>query len=92
MGTLGFEEYVEPLNLYLHKYREVNQAETLPLTLACQACCGAQRFNSCRRVRRHRLQNKQLETSKRKDLSRITRWAAAVCPDSLCRDLLSPLI
>ena len=23
MGTLGFEEYVEPLNLYLHKYREV---------------------------------------------------------------------
>ena len=23
MSTLGFEEYVEPLKLYLHKYREV---------------------------------------------------------------------
>lgn len=23
MGTLGFEAYVEPLKLYLHKYREV---------------------------------------------------------------------
>ncbi|KAK9813984.1 hypothetical protein WJX73_007950 [Symbiochloris irregularis] len=26
MGTLGFEEYVEPLNLYLHKYREGEKA------------------------------------------------------------------
>lgn len=24
MSTLGFEEYVEPLKLYLHKYREVS--------------------------------------------------------------------
>jgi nuclear transcription Y subunit beta len=23
MGTLGFEEYVDPLKIYLHKYREV---------------------------------------------------------------------
>jgi nuclear transcription Y subunit beta len=23
MGTLGFEDYVEPLKLYLHKYREM---------------------------------------------------------------------
>jgi hypothetical protein len=23
MSTLGFEEYVEPLKVYLHKYREV---------------------------------------------------------------------
>jgi hypothetical protein len=23
MSTLGFEEYVEPLKLHLHKYREV---------------------------------------------------------------------
>ena len=39
MGTLGFEEYVEPLNLYLHKYREVPllqpvlaSAENRPIT------------------------------------------------------------
>ena len=25
MATLGFEEYVEPLKMYLHKYREVSQ-------------------------------------------------------------------
>lgn len=25
MSTLGFEEYVEPLKLYLHKYREVSR-------------------------------------------------------------------
>lgn len=25
MSTLGFEEYVEPLKLYLFKYREVNK-------------------------------------------------------------------
>lgn len=24
LGTLGFEEYVEPLKIYLHKYREVS--------------------------------------------------------------------
>uniref|UniRef100_A0A0D9V7H8 Transcription factor CBF/NF-Y/archaeal histone domain-containing protein n=1 Tax=Leersia perrieri TaxID=77586 RepID=A0A0D9V7H8_9ORYZ len=24
MGTLGFEEYVDPLKIYLHKYREVS--------------------------------------------------------------------
>ena len=23
MSTLGFEDYIEPLKLYLHKYREV---------------------------------------------------------------------
>lgn len=26
MSTLGFEEYVEPLKLYLHKYREAEKA------------------------------------------------------------------
>ena len=25
MSTLGFEEYVEPLKVYLHKYREVGK-------------------------------------------------------------------
>lgn len=29
MGTLGFEDYIEPLNLYLHKYREVWPAKLL---------------------------------------------------------------
>jgi hypothetical protein len=24
MSTLGFEEYIEPLKVYLHKYREVS--------------------------------------------------------------------
>ena len=26
MSTLGFEEYVEPLKIYLHKFREVPPA------------------------------------------------------------------
>lgn len=30
MSTLGFEEYFEPLKLYLHKYREVTNATTTP--------------------------------------------------------------
>ncbi|XP_064936635.1 nuclear transcription factor Y subunit B-4-like [Musa acuminata AAA Group] len=30
MGTLGFEEYVEPLKLYLQLYREVNLLPSLP--------------------------------------------------------------
>lgn len=30
MSTLGFEEYVEPLKLYLHKYREVRHAPLPP--------------------------------------------------------------
>ena len=25
MSTLGFEDYIEPLKLYLHKYREVRR-------------------------------------------------------------------
>jgi Histone-like transcription factor (CBF/NF-Y) and archaeal histone len=29
MGTLGFEEYVEPLKIYLSKYREVRAPECL---------------------------------------------------------------
>ena len=32
MSALGFEEYVEPLKMYLHKYREVSiQSTCLPL-------------------------------------------------------------
>lgn len=30
MQTLGFDNYVEPLKLFLHKYREVNKCETNP--------------------------------------------------------------
>jgi|TARA_B110000305_G_C19452389_1_gene648729 nuclear transcription Y subunit beta len=30
MSTLGFEEYVEPLKVYLHKYREASQPSTNP--------------------------------------------------------------
>jgi hypothetical protein len=29
MGILGFEEYGEPLKLYLHKYREVSTPSCL---------------------------------------------------------------
>lgn len=35
MSTLGFEDYVEPLKLYLHKYREVGD-----LVLAVVVCNG----------------------------------------------------
>ena len=28
MSALGFEEYVEPLKMYLHKYREVGRVRT----------------------------------------------------------------
>ena len=30
MSTLGFEEYVEPLKVYLHKYREASQPSPNP--------------------------------------------------------------
>nr|XP_051201062.1 F-box protein SKIP19-like isoform X2 [Lolium perenne] len=30
MATLGFENYIEPLKLYLHKYRECEQLEVVP--------------------------------------------------------------
>jgi Histone-like transcription factor (CBF/NF-Y) and archaeal histone len=33
MSTLGFEDYIEPLKLYLHKYREVRRR------LACTCVC-----------------------------------------------------
>ena len=36
MSTLGFEEYVEPLKVYLHKYREVSKI----LYHAYQALCS----------------------------------------------------
>ena len=32
MSTLGFEEYVEPLKVYLHKYREVGKNSLLRIT------------------------------------------------------------
>lgn len=31
MSALGFEEYVEPLKMYLHKYREVRIFVHLPV-------------------------------------------------------------
>jgi len=39
MATLGFEEYVEPLKIYLQKYREV--IDGLP-SLCCR--CGSSLF------------------------------------------------
>jgi hypothetical protein len=30
MSTLGFEEYVEPLRVYLQKYREVRRERNVP--------------------------------------------------------------
>jgi len=36
MATLGFEEYVEPLKMYLHKYREVSDGSC---SLLCR--CGS---------------------------------------------------
>lgn len=55
MSTLGFEEYVEPLRVYLQKYREVRPARLrrclvlgcadaapfAPLRAACRLRCGA---------------------------------------------------
>ena len=35
MSTLGFEDYVEPLKLYLQKFREVRMHYTTPLLPAC---------------------------------------------------------
>ena len=35
MSALGFEEYVEPLKMYLHKYREVGNP--LKLRSPCQS-------------------------------------------------------
>lgn len=36
MSTLGFEDYVEPLKVYLHKYREVSwMALGVQYTLYC---------------------------------------------------------
>jgi nuclear transcription Y subunit beta len=32
LGTLGFEEYVEPLKIYLKNYREVSFNSNLPLS------------------------------------------------------------
>ena len=37
MSTLGFEEYFEPLKLYLHKYREVTNA-TIASPILCSTC------------------------------------------------------
>lgn len=31
MSTLGFEDYIEPLKLYLHKYREVGAVLMCPI-------------------------------------------------------------
>ncbi|KAI4962845.1 hypothetical protein ZWY2020_025250 [Hordeum vulgare] len=34
MGTLGFEDYVEPLKLYLKLYREVHPQDLIMLALS----------------------------------------------------------
>ena len=45
MSTLGFEDYIEPLKLYLHKYREVrcgperDTAEPVQMASGCAFCC-----------------------------------------------------
>ena len=42
MSTLGFEEYVEPLKVYLHKYREVRpclQAKVFSLSRVADVLC-----------------------------------------------------
>uniref|UniRef100_A0A452ZZ48 Transcription factor CBF/NF-Y/archaeal histone domain-containing protein n=1 Tax=Aegilops tauschii subsp. strangulata TaxID=200361 RepID=A0A452ZZ48_AEGTS len=45
MGTLGFEDYVEPLKLYLKLYREVFIHSFIPLfsCCLCYACAACER-------------------------------------------------
>ena len=53
MSTLGFEEYVEPLRVYLQKYREVRPARPRTLFRSGHADAASRRFPAlpCRRLR-----------------------------------------
>lgn len=61
MSTLGFEEYVEPLKVYLHKYREVRpclQTEVFPycgLLMVVPYSADRRRKGYHRKARRWRL-------------------------------------
>lgn len=41
MTSLGFDNYVEPLKLYLQKYREANKGDNKPLTLVDVGAAGS---------------------------------------------------
>ena len=43
LHTLGFEEYVEPLKVYLHKYREVSLSERATGSVCSTNCSKALR-------------------------------------------------
>ena len=53
MGILGFEEYGEPLKLYLHKYREVSALGAAQQPAVCcdlhseLLTCGLSAFPAC---------------------------------------------
>ena len=40
MSTLGFEDYIEPLKLYLHKYREVRRRRRLACGCSVMRCAA----------------------------------------------------
>ena len=47
MSTLGFEDYIEPLKLYLHKYREVRRRRRLACGCSVNLMCCAGGWQSC---------------------------------------------